>query len=37
MHLSRGARADVGSARAELSICLARIVRSSHGINEGGV
>jgi protoheme IX farnesyltransferase len=37
MHPSRGARADVGSARAELSICPARTARSSHGINEGEV
>ena len=37
MHPSRGARTDVGSARAELSICPARTVCSSHGINEGEV
>jgi protoheme IX farnesyltransferase len=37
MHPSQGARADVGSARAELSIRPARTVRSSHCVNEDGV
>jgi protoheme IX farnesyltransferase len=37
MHPSRGAPADIGSARAEPSICPARTVCSSHRINEGEV